>query len=87
MRDNDRIGRAPLLFSKRAPSVEPRVVKHEADLASLTPLEERMVVAKKVRESSAQVKGSSDARTTGPKVDKPSSVWDTCMSDHLFAPS
>ncbi|CAL2246278.1 unnamed protein product [Prunus armeniaca] len=38
-----------------------------------------MVVAKKGRESSVGAKGSSDMRTAGPKVDKPSSTEDTCM--------
>ncbi|KAI5323189.1 hypothetical protein L3X38_032261 [Prunus dulcis] len=40
-----------------------------------------MVVAKKVKESSTQAKGPSDARTTGQKVEKPSSIWDTCLKE------
>lgn len=39
---------------KRAPSVKSRAVKHGADPMSLTPLEARVAVAKKVRESSPQ---------------------------------
>ncbi|CAL2265523.1 unnamed protein product [Prunus armeniaca] len=65
-------------------SAEPQVVKHKANSVLLTPLEERMVVAKKVNESFAQAKGPLDARTTSPKVDKPSSVWDTYVSDQLM---
>ncbi|CAL8162454.1 unnamed protein product [Prunus armeniaca] len=43
-----------------------------------------MVVAKKANESFAQAKGPLDARTTSPKVNKPSSVWDTYVSDQLM---
>lgn len=42
-----------------------------------------MVIAKKGRELFAGAKGSSDIRTAGPKVDKPSSTEDTCVYDLL----
>ncbi|KAI5317874.1 hypothetical protein L3X38_037581 [Prunus dulcis] len=42
-----------------------------------------MATVKKAREWSTQVKDLLDARTTGPKVDKPSSARDACVSDLL----
>ncbi|CAL8994129.1 unnamed protein product, partial [Prunus brigantina] len=56
-RDKDQTGRTAPPSSNRDPSVEPRVVKHEADLASLTPLETRMAATKAVRESFALGEG------------------------------
>ena len=52
-------------------------------MTSLTPLLARMAAAKEVRDSSAQAKGHSDTRTASPKVDKPSTTWDACVSDLL----
>lgn len=42
-----------------------------------------MATVKKAREWSTQVKDLLDVRTTGPKVDKPSSARDACVSDLL----
>ncbi|BBN67706.1 hypothetical protein Prudu_159S000600, partial [Prunus dulcis] len=53
------------------------------DPALLTLLEMRLAEAKKMRESSARVKGSSSMSAVGPKVNKPSSVGDACVSDLL----
>ncbi|KAI5323592.1 PREDICTED: LOC110760952 partial [Prunus dulcis] len=41
------------------------------------------MATKNARKSSTQTKGSTNARTGGPNVDKPSSVADACMSDLL----
>ncbi|CAL8174810.1 unnamed protein product [Prunus armeniaca] len=67
----------------RDPAVEPRTVKHGADLASFSPLEARMEGSKKARESSNRVKGSSEMRTASPKVDKSNSAGDACVCDML----
>ncbi|BBG97113.1 hypothetical protein Prudu_006131, partial [Prunus dulcis] len=53
------------------------------DLALLTHLEMRLAEAKKMRESSTRVKGSSSTSAVGPRVNKFSSVGDACVSDLL----
>ena len=57
--------------------------KSAHDPESLTPLEMKLAEAKKMRESSARAKGSSSTSAVGPKVNKPSSVGDACVSDLL----
>ncbi|CAL8085943.1 unnamed protein product [Prunus armeniaca] len=42
-----------------------------------------MAAVMKGKESFAQAKISTSARGDGPKVDKPSSIWDACISDLL----
>ncbi|CAL2247779.1 unnamed protein product [Prunus armeniaca] len=51
---------------------------------SLTPLEARITVAKKARESSTRVKDSSKTRTASPKVDKCNFTEDVCVYDLLM---
>ncbi|XP_034227602.1 uncharacterized protein LOC117636985 [Prunus dulcis] len=62
---------------------EGRNRKSAHDPESLTPLEMKLAEAKKMRESSARAKGSSSTSAVGPKVNKPSSVGDACVSDLL----
>ncbi|KAL6276769.1 hypothetical protein ACE6H2_020370 [Prunus campanulata] len=82
-RDNDRTGRNAPSPNHRDPVIEPRAIKHRVDLALLTPLEVRMKVAKKSKKSSTRVKGSSETRTAGPKVDMSNFARDACVSDLL----
>ncbi|VVA39852.1 PREDICTED: LOC110760952 partial [Prunus dulcis] len=50
---------------------------------SWTPLEARIMVAKKARESSTRAKDSSKTQTAGPKVDKCNFTKDVCVYDLL----
>ncbi|CAL2256654.1 unnamed protein product [Prunus armeniaca] len=73
-KDGNRTGR-----STYDPAVESQEVKSGVDSASLTPLEVRLVEAKKMRKSSARTKGSSSQLAVDPKVDKSSIVGDACV--------
>ncbi|CAL8114443.1 unnamed protein product [Prunus armeniaca] len=77
-KDGDRSGR-----SAYDPAVEPWAVKRGVDSVSLTPLEMKLVEAKKMRESSARATGSSSATVVGPKMDKSDPAGDACVSNLL----